>query len=481
MRRSLSIVLALAALLGACKEDPVAPPSIIIPGSGEPIIYSQHIQPIFTRSCADAACHGSSSPQQGLMLTSWDRVMAGSRNGAMVVPFAALRSHLLQHIGTDSTIAPMASPRMPFGRDPLPREQILLIKRWIEEGAKNDDGSVALSGDRPRAFVTNQAEDLVSVIDILTQRVARYINVGRLPDRTSPPEAPHNIALSPDRRFFYVNLIAAGAVEKYDATTLTKISSVDVGLSPAQIAVTSDGSTLYVSNFDLTLQQRFISRVNTSSGQRTDIETGGLAPHGVTLSLDERFVYTSNSASDDISEIELATGEVTRIIPIVPGAALQPGTPARHEPYQSVLTRDGRLLYVTCRASSQVRVVDLTVGRVIDSIDVAQRPLILELTPSGHEIWVPNQRAESVSIIDVATRRVVATIPQLKTQPHAVAFSRDGRTAFITCENQNGVDSHHPIAGGKIPGLVYVVDVASRDILNVIEVGSFAAGIAISR
>jgi YVTN family beta-propeller protein len=471
-----------AALLAGCSEQAVTPPQIVIPGPGEAISYSKHIAPIFATSCATAGCHDAVSAQNGLVLGSWEKVMQGSSAvGAVVVPFAPRKSHLLQHISTDTTIAPMAEPRMPYGRDPLPREQILSIKRWIEEGAKNDAGEIALSGNRPRVLVTNQAEDLVAAIDIATRRVARYVSVGHRPDSTSAPEAPHNIVYSPDGRYFYVNLIASGEVEKYDAVTFAKLGTATVGLSPAQIAVTSDGSTLYVSNFDQTFQQRFISRIDaaTMSGV-TEIETGGYAPHGVALSKDERRLYTTNAGSDDITEIDAATGDILRIIPIVPDSPLPSGTKAKHEPYQGVLSADGRLFYVTCRASAQVRVVDLDAGRVIDSIGTGNRPLILDRTPNGAEIWVPNQGSESVSIINTSSRSVVATITGLKTQPHGVAFTADGATAFVSCENQTGgAQQHHPVVGSKAPGFVYVIDVATRSIVRTIEVGAFAAGIAI--
>ncbi|MBC8145622.1 MAG: beta-propeller fold lactonase family protein [bacterium] len=475
--RAIYFVLAVFALVAAgCSEEAIVGP----PGPNDPIIYSKHIQPIFANSCATSACHEGSNPQNNLSLVSWDRMMSGSDFGAVVIPFNGRKSHLLQHINTDTSLAPMALPTMPFGRTPLSRDQVLLIKRWIDEGAKNDAGEVALSGDRPRAFVTNQGEDLVTVIDLATQRVARFISVGRLPDNSSPPEAPHNIVMSPDGRVFYVNLIAAGIVEKYDAVTFEKLGSVDVGLSPAQIIINSDGSALYVSNFDLTHVQRFITKVNTTTMTvASNIETGGFAPHGVTFNAGQTSVYTMNAGSDDVSEIEIATGEVKRFIPIVPGEPLQPGTKAKHEPYQSVLANDGNLMFVTCRASGQVRVIDLALGRVIDSITVGSRPLILERTPDGSEIWVPNQGSATVSVINVATRQIVATITGLETQPHAVAFSADGRSAWVTCENQTGTHHHHPIEGSKFPGIVFVVDVATRVLRKDIEVGAFAAGITI--
>jgi YVTN family beta-propeller protein len=479
-------------LLSACSEDTVGPPEIVIPGPNEPIVYSKHIEPIFYRSCGGEGCHlneGVGKVAHGaggdLELDTWGAVMSGSEHGAVVVPYWSSKSHLLFHINSDTTIAPIASPHMPKEGDTLPGEQILLIKRWIDEGAKNDNGDVAMAGETlPRIFVTAQAEDKLTAIDLQQQLVMRYIPVGERPDKTTPPEAPHNITLSPDGRYLYVNLIATGMVEKYDARTFQKLGQVQVGVSPAQIVVTGDGATLYVSNFDLSPQeQRFINRVDAASMQVTGvIDEVGRAPHGLTLSRDEHYLYTMNAGGDDIAEIDLLkpVPEVTRRIPIVPGSALPPGQQTIHEPYQSVLSSDGAMLFVTCRKSGQVRVVDLAQGKVVDSITVGARPLILNITPDGREIWVPNQASDNVSIIDVATRAVVATISNINKQPHAVAFKANSSVAYISCENQNG-EAHHPTTGSRIPGKVYPVVVATRFVGEPVEVGAFAAGIVVGK
>lgn len=475
------VILIGLALFGGCGEDPAGPPPVVIPADGEAILYSKHIQPIFENSCAGADCH-IGGEGGGLALDNWDRLTEGSDFGAVVLPFSAAHSHMFQHINTDSTLGPIRTPRMPLSRDPLPIEQIGTIMRWIDEGAKNDAGEIPLAGEtRPRVLVTCQSEDKVWVVDLATELAARFVQVGSRPDETSPPEAPHNIALSPDKRYFYINLISAGMVEKYDARTFEKAGETQVGLSPAEIVLTADGSTMYVSNFDMTFQQEFINRIDPVSMTRlASIQVEGKAPHGVTLSRDERYLYTMNAGSDDISKIELATDEVVQRIPIVPGTPPAPAGSAAHEPYQSVITPDG-LMFVTCRKSGQVRVVDLEAGRVIDSITVGARPLIPALSPDGTELWVPNQGSNTVSIINTGTRKVVATIYSLAAQPHGIRFTADGARAFVSCENQTGDGNlHHPPQGAEVvPGLLYVVNAGNRQITGAIETGGFAAGIAI--
>jgi YVTN family beta-propeller protein len=472
-------------LLSACEVSTPGPPNngtpaIITPGDSEAIVYSKHIQPIFATSCSGSDCHVNGTNISGMYLDTWEHAMEGTPDyGAEIIPYSPEKSHLFQHINTDTTLAPTALPRMPLGRDPLPRAQLLTIRRWIAEGAKNDAGEVAL-GDhsRPRVFITAQADDKVTVVDLQAERTARYIDVGTIEGGT--PESPHNIVLSPDRQYIYVNLIAAGTIEKYSAHTFEKLGGTRVGLSPAQIAVTSDGSTLYVSNFDNSLQQHFIVRVDAASMIVTDtIFDVGDAPHGVTLSRDEHHLYTTNVLSDNITEVDLSTGEVSRRLDISPNNPHVPGSKPVYEPYQSEVSADGKFLWVTCRAKNEVRVIDLDAWRVVDSIAVNNSPLILKMTPDGRQLWVPNRNSDNISIIDVATRSVVGTIPNLKAQPHAVGFSDDGKTAFVSCENQNG-EQHHATAGSaRVPGLLYVIDVPSRTIRRQIEIGAFAAGIAV--
>lgn len=452
----------------------------MIPGENEPILYSKHVQPIFTNTCGGSGCHLGVDEGGGLKLDNWDRVMAGSRDiGVVVVPYASLKSYIFQHTNIDSLLGPVALPTMPIGRDPLTADQVKTIKRWIDEGAKNDQGEVALAGlDRKRVYVTGQNEDLISVIDLETQRLMRFVQVGENP--SGSPESPHNVVLSPDGRYLYVNMIAAGLVEKYDSRTFEKVGSVRVGTAPAQVVVTRDGSTLYVSNFDAALKELFINKVDAATMTMTArIEDVGNAPHSLALSTDERFLYTANALGDDISEIDLSTLEVTRRIPISPNFPLPPGGRARYEPYQMDLGPDGHSLWISCRNNNDVRVLDLTQGKVVDSIPVGTRPLIQKFTSDNRELWVPNRGSNDVSIINVATRQVVATIRDIQIQPHAVDFTSDGRFAFVTCENLNG-ESHHGSGGSQIvPGFVYVIDVATRSIVRRIEVGAFAAGVIV--
>ena len=93
-------------------------------------------------------------------------------------------------------------------------------------------------------------------------------------------------------------------------------------------------------------------------------------------------------------------------------------------------------------------------------------------TRDGSELWVPNLTGNSVSVVETTNWSVVATVthPAL-VEPHGSAVSNDGRTVFVSSQNTTGE------YGTGAPGTVVAIDVASRSVRWVAEVGAYAAGI----
>src|SRR6185503_6090164 len=126
-------LLILAAALTGCGDSGSnpTPPEPIDYDAIDPVIYSQHIQPIFEVSCNTAACHNDrdAAIASGLRLTSYSSLAMGSRFGTQVIPFRADRSHLYLHMTGD------LEPLMPLALDPLPDSALRMFKRWIDHGA----------------------------------------------------------------------------------------------------------------------------------------------------------------------------------------------------------------------------------------------------------------------------------------------------------------------------------------------------------
>ena len=96
-------------------------------------------------------------------------------------------------------------------------------------------------------------------------------------------------------------------------------------------------------------------------------------------------------------------------------------------------------------------------------------------------MYVANKMAQTVSIIDVASRSVEAVIEGYGlAQPHGAAISSDGKTLYISSNNLNAAyESRHDFGeGSRNPGTVTVIDLASKKIVKVLEVGLYASGTA---
>jgi len=131
----------------------------------------------------------------------------------MVIPFQPKFSHLFQHLHTDTTLSPVASPIMPIGRNPLSREDVMAIYNWIQNGARNREGKVPFEESFAKIYVTNQAADLVAVIDKRTGLLMRYVDVSAAGGISQNPlQSPHYVTVSNNKKYWYVSLIAKGEV-----------------------------------------------------------------------------------------------------------------------------------------------------------------------------------------------------------------------------------------------------------------------------
>jgi hypothetical protein len=118
--------------LDSCK-DQIADPNvnpIVFPDSN--ISYSKQVDPLFQQRCALSGCHGGGSSQAGLDLLSPSYSSLINHQPRLVTSGSSNNSLLVQRI--DGRLA----PQMPYMSQPLNANQIAGIKKWIDEGAKNN-------------------------------------------------------------------------------------------------------------------------------------------------------------------------------------------------------------------------------------------------------------------------------------------------------------------------------------------------------
>lgn len=116
-----------SALSGAAPDLTKLPPA----AKKEGVTFAKDIQPIFEKSCYK--CHGVEKQKSKLRLDSLAAALKGGENGPNVIPKDSAKSTLVY--GVARLVEDDAMP--PEGKgDPLTKEQVGLIRAWIDQGAK---------------------------------------------------------------------------------------------------------------------------------------------------------------------------------------------------------------------------------------------------------------------------------------------------------------------------------------------------------
>ncbi len=109
------------------------------------------------------------------------------------------------------------------------------------------------------------------------------------------------------------------------------------------------------------------------------------------------------------------------------------------------LDEGANLLFLAHTADHRLEMFDVATGQPapLASIPVGLAPVSVRRR-SANEVWVVNHISDSVSVIDVAARRVVATIPT-KDEPCDVVFAGTPRRAYVSCSQANVVQIFDPV------------------------------------
>ncbi|NNL98973.1 MAG: hypothetical protein HKO63_12295, partial [Acidimicrobiia bacterium] len=195
------------------------------------------------------------------------------------------------------------------------------------------------------------------------------------------------------------------------------------------------------------------------------ISTGGVWTKVMVLSPDEQTLWASNWVSNDVSEIDLATGEVRRKLSTV------------RTPRGLFVTPDGAKLYVAGFASGQLQVFDLATGEgtVLHRTGGAMRHLVG--SPDGSIVYGSEMALDTIVATDTATDEVtnLAVVDRL---PNTIDVSPDGRLLFVSNRGRNNPETYY--RPGPEWGTVVVLDAATGAYLDAIVGGNQTTGLDVS-
>src|SRR4029079_15988348 len=198
----------------------------------------------------------------------------------------------------------------------------------------------------PLAFVTNERDGTITVIDTKTDRVYSTIKVGgRL----------RGIRLSPDRSRIWVAISyptnQSQGEDKIAELDLkgNVITKYEAGTDPENFAVDNHATRLYIANED------------AGTASITDVKANlviasmpvGLEPEGAAISPDGRWVYITSESSSTVTVIDTRTNQPIKTFLV--GA----------RPREAIFTADGSRAYISTENGNTVSVVDTSQHSVI--------------------------------------------------------------------------------------------------------------------
>ena len=183
--------------------------------------------------------------------------------------------------------------------------------------------------------------------------------------------SPAAIVADHDGRILFVACATADRIEFFD-TKLGRVNgSIHVPASPTGLALTADGTLLYVT---CAAPESTVCVVSVAAKKIIATIPAGHTAMAPVLSKDEKTLYVCNQFNNDVSVIDLATRKETARIAV------------QREPVAADITRDGKYLLVANQLSVD-RSDSKSVAAVVSVIDLAALRTVKELDlPVGSEM-----------------------------------------------------------------------------------------------
>jgi len=475
--RKIKVISSLFALLilTACSSEstPPAPPDEIVDEMYNGF-ESYDVAEIFAKNCATSGCHTGDTQAGGLSIENYTQLMKGTTNrssgtipnygGEDIIPKNSGKSFVYQFI--TGNITPIA----PHDVISLTQEQINTIKLWIDNGAKNFDGQSPFQNPSYSVLVCNQASDAVSVIDGDGNVVSSIIDL----DFLQVTDSPHMIKERDG--FIYVTLIAAGKLLKID-TNDHLVKGEVMGITKAgMIQISPDGTKAYVSRSstsDPIFSSVFVVNIQNMTTIKEILLPAPGVPHGIALTPDGSKLYVANLTLDRISIIDAVNDEFVDDIVL----------PTHTEPMQAAISPDGNYLYISARGTNKLLVFNTSADTLITEIQVAAGPMHIAISSDGNKIYVPSMVGNVVNVITKNgtswTKTNEISHPGFS-MLHGSGLTQDDRYLYVSSRNTNGnFVPHFSVTGEGPPGTIGIIDTQTEEVIKFIEIEQHGAGLTI--
>lgn len=264
-----------------------------------------------------------------------------------------------------------------------------------------------------KAYVALQGADKIGIVDVTNGKLLKTLDV----DFQSTGDLPHYIVIDKESGTWYTTLISSGYIVKFDLESNSLVDSVYIGNQPALMALDKTNQLLYISRFMPTpgiigTDSREIHRIDVTTMTVTGtVDVGALSPHGIALTQDGTTLWVASNQASHLFRIETSRFNETGYQP----DHFKVGTnvpsdysinDAIYAPLEVELSADESKVFVSCSNSNEVREFDAATGELQRIFEVGQNPWHMAVSLDGQFLYVSNRLSNSVSKIVLANETV---------------------------------------------------------------------------
>lgn len=345
----------------------------------------------------------------------------------------------------------------------------LLIVVIITLSPLISSGQSTESQGAQKIYVCNQGSASVSVIDVNTLEITDTIDLQKL--GFSANAKPHHVISEKDGSFWYLTLIGANRVLKFDQNNkLVAQTETEV---PGLMSINADGDELYVG--------RSMSAVNPPQSfviiRRSDMKI--VQEVDLFFSRPHALVHIPKSTQTLVGS--LSANQILSIDTQADSKNIKSLDGPTHVFVNFAVSPDGSTMVATAQVTGKLLVFDLSDPanpKLVKELQVRSQPWHPIYSPDGQHVYFANKGANVVTSVNMETMEVEYVIEnEALAQPHGAALSKDGRLLFVSANNLDGEYATHVTADDKPAGTLTIINTSDQSIVKVLEVGANPTGV----